>query len=138
MPRTSFVVEPIVSGKNWTEGRIMQVDKPFHVSPLALVPLEPRDFPTTDDLHRALKSGRRMPRVLHQVGGVPYASGYDSMECVHCKSPMQFAGIVDTDEIFRYFSEQGKQRCFRVGDGDCLHYFTCQACSTIGVHFVEC
>lgn len=128
----------IASGKTWTEGRMMQIDKPFQVCSVALVPLEAEDFPTTARLHRLLKSGHRLPRVLHQVGGVPYASGYASMMCIHCNLPMQFAGVICTDEIFRYFSEKGRSRCFRIGDGDCLHYFTCQTCCTIGTQFVPC
>jgi hypothetical protein len=46
---------------------------------------------------------------------------------------MQFAGIVDYDDMHVPLYSNNEPLALVIGDVDCLHLFTCQKCSMLGV-----
>lgn len=116
-------------------GRILQdVAENYTARTIQLVKLDTIEFPTTEEYSKNLDLRKIGSGIYHQIGGLPFRGGYDEIECTNCHGPMKYAGCIDYDDLHvPLYENDGQPVALIIGDYDCLNWFTCCRCKTIGV-----
>jgi hypothetical protein len=141
---TRFGPEIEVMGGERDGGQLLNpdIDVPYETRAMRLVALKSDDYPLTEETIAAHGRRIRAPGVYHQLGGLPfrYSAAWDwppVMNCCACDKSMTFAGVVDYDTLnVPLYERGGHPVALIIGDNDCLYWFTCRKCHTIGFQWI--
>jgi hypothetical protein len=124
----------VVGGDREDPNVLQEIESPYEARPIELRRLVADEYPTTDARRDALRRRQVPPGVYHQLGGMPIRDSGTPLICPDCSKAMMFGGIVDYDDSnVPLYEPVRRPVALIIGDGDCLHFFTCRECDVIGV-----
>jgi len=131
------VDEVVIHGGERDTGEVLQeIESPYESRPIRLRQLAEEEDAMTAASRQALLNRDVPPGIYHQLGGQPFRGSRDPLVCVVCSRTMAFGGIVDYDDSnVPLYEPVRRPVALIIGDGDCLHYFTCRDCDVIGVRW---
>jgi hypothetical protein len=124
-----------IEGGERDGGDVLQkIESPYEVRPIELESLDTGII--TDSTRLRLLSREIPPGIYHQLGGEPFRGSLQPLSCYRCSNVMIFAGIVDYDDAnVPLYEPVRRPVALIIGDGDCLHFFTCRSCAVVGLRW---
>lgn len=72
--------------------------------------------------------------IYHQIGGVPIIGKNQMMHCCDCNGPMEFAGLLDSDNLnVPLYENSESPLSLMIADDGCLNVYCCASCAVLGM-----
>lgn len=129
-------VVDVIGGYREDASKIQNIETPYSVRSITLSEIDTEVYLSTEvnDLYSNRKAENG---VYHQLGGIPITQLPDSMICPRCSNVMDYAGIIDYDDLnVPLYEDNHRPVALIIGDLDSIYLYTCKQCSIIGYRWV--
>jgi len=127
----------VIGGDRSSYEVLQNVENVDRIRAISLRPLTEDDDPSSDIVMTGYRSRSREEGVYHQIGGKPFRGHDQKLDCPDCGLAMQFAGILDSDDLnVPLYEDQHRPVALIIGDGDCINFYTCQRCRVVGLRWI--